>query len=325
MCVIAITTTGGTLPDLNAYRHMWDANPHGAGFLYNPPATPKVLVRVKGLMTWEAFKASYVAHSTQFIDKATGLAKCDVGVHFRIATHGSRGAPGTHPHDINPDEQTALLHNGVIREFLPDPILSDSALFARFLSTLPGNRPWRNVPMQLLLSRFIGSQNKVPIFSPRGLECILNEAGGHWQLEAGAEAGSRRGVWYSNMHWLPSKPYSDPFAENDAPFKPKAKVKGPNQGVSVRVLPVDEWDTTLGAGGFKLTMLTITGGQAQLRITSLTGQQFALNCSASEAEGVCTFYGIGTRPAHDAMLRHAASSAGKSKAKAGAKKGAERA
>ena len=66
MCVIAVARTGTLLPSFGMLHAMWEANPHGAGFMYpSLTADNRPMVRaVKGLMSFNALKRELQCYLT---------------------------------------------------------------------------------------------------------------------------------------------------------------------------------------------------------------------------------------------------------------------
>lgn len=165
----------------------WQSNPDGAGIMY-PSQERNILVIEKGLMTLDAAKAAF--------------AKVPEGVpvtmHFRIATHGSRGPDMTHPFFIHADE-VGMAHNGVLPIPVPlNSIESDTALFARKIAASLPKKWFKMDAMQHLIEEYMGRSNKMVVMDKSGSYKILNEAAGTWD----------QGVWFSNQSFRRTVSYS---------------------------------------------------------------------------------------------------------------------
>ena len=114
MCVICVKKKGVKLPSYEDIRDMWEANPHGAGFMF--VRNEKVYIR-KGFMTLEDFNKALSKEN---------FTKDDVIVmHFRISTQAGVNPEMTHPFALTKNiEKTKILnvvcdigvaHNGIIK------------------------------------------------------------------------------------------------------------------------------------------------------------------------------------------------------------------
>lgn len=130
MCVICVKEKGVLMPTTENIRAMWDANPHGAGFMF--ARNGKVFIR-KGFMTLDDFECALLKEN---------FTKDDVIImHFRIATQGGINPEMTHPFAlVNKIENTKCLnalcdigiaHNGIIRltTDFKEKEYSDTAIF----------------------------------------------------------------------------------------------------------------------------------------------------------------------------------------------------
>lgn len=176
MCIIAVKPEKVQFTK-NQCRTMWNANPHGAGFMY---ATGKKVEIVKGLMTFADFWDAYEA--------AGPLRK--MVVHFRIKTHGDVNPENTHPFWVVKNK-FALAHNGIIRPLVnkTSAAESDTAVFARMLAENYGNPidAVNNSFIRSTLEEYIG-HSKVVFMNAKGETIILNSRMGTWH----------QNVWYSN-------------------------------------------------------------------------------------------------------------------------------
>lgn len=179
MCIIAVKPEKVRL-SREQLQIMWDANPHGAGFMYAHNEEIKV---VKGLMTMDDLVTA--------ISKAGPLRK--MVLHFRIRTHGAVSPEMTHPFWITKGK-LAMVHNGVIRSLTHKTTdqISDTAIFA---NTLVDNYTdplvaVKNPFHRELLEAYIGS-SKMVFMSGTGETWILNEHLGEWNGN----------IWYSNQKY----------------------------------------------------------------------------------------------------------------------------
>lgn len=131
MCIIAIKKPGVSFPSEETISTCWEANPHGAGFMF---AEAGMVHGHKGYMDKQDFLDAYHKVATpKNVDKAFVF-------HFRIATHGGKDAGMTHPFPITKDQQRlvaqhwqsplGLAHNGILSNVREDVYLSDTAVYA---------------------------------------------------------------------------------------------------------------------------------------------------------------------------------------------------
>jgi predicted glutamine amidotransferase len=129
MCIAIIKPKGVKPPDEPTLRNCFDANPHGAGFMY---AKHGFVYIQKGYMTFADFNKAY---------KSANIGKRDVIVyHFRIATHGAVDAGDCHPFPLSDDPKylrhtylkadMGIAHNGMI-DLKEERPLSDTATFIK--------------------------------------------------------------------------------------------------------------------------------------------------------------------------------------------------
>lgn len=184
MCIIALKPEKVRL-SREQLQIMWDANPHGAGFMYAHNGEVKV---VKGLMTMDALVAA--------MEEVGPLRK--MVLHFRIKTHGAISPEMTHPFWVN-EGKLAMVHNGVIRPLVHKTTekVSDTAVFAK---TLAANYtdPLLAVKSSFhreMMEAYIGS-SKMVFMDGTGETWILNEHLGEWS----------KNVWYSNLKYKAPAP-----------------------------------------------------------------------------------------------------------------------
>jgi hypothetical protein len=102
MCII-LTGKLGDVMDLDLAKG-WKNNPHGAGV-----AILKPLQIFKGLSSYEKLDKLL----DTLLEK--GYLETEIVIHFRMATHGSKGMSMTHPFQIR--KNIWLFHNGVLSRF----------------------------------------------------------------------------------------------------------------------------------------------------------------------------------------------------------------
>jgi predicted glutamine amidotransferase len=122
MCLIIVADSPKDVLTL-ALSAAWEANPHGAGFMYLSKRGE--LVARKGIMHVKVLKSILEL-----------LPDMPIAVHLRYATHGAPNYLNTHPWML--DAESALMHNGVLHNLgTPgDKGMSDSAHLAAILNTV---------------------------------------------------------------------------------------------------------------------------------------------------------------------------------------------
>lgn len=113
MCVIAASPAGCRQPTDAELRAMWDANPHGAGYMV--ARNGKVEIR-KGFMTFLDFALSVIQECFTDADP--------VVYHFRISTQAGINPEMTHPFPLTANRKlhqkldltcpVGIAHNGII-------------------------------------------------------------------------------------------------------------------------------------------------------------------------------------------------------------------
>lgn len=185
MC-IAIHKPRGVVIKKATLETCFDSNPHGAGFAF-PDGKGGVQI-IKGLMDFDTFWKEYKEH--------TGKAMI---IHFRWATHGTRGQEMTHPFAVMADDKDtipryAVCHNGVFGSSLVgyDAKLSDTCLFVQnllgpVLAAMHGSR-MPIAALEKVVTEVIGAGNKVLIMDAYGDVVVANKSAGTEDL----------GCWFSN-------------------------------------------------------------------------------------------------------------------------------
>ena len=138
MCIICSSAAGVRQPSEAQLRRMFDANPHGAGYMVARSGRVEIS---KGFMTWEEFIRAVRYEKFTPADP--------VVYHFRISTQAGVGPEMTHPFPLTSNIANCKMldvscpvgvaHNGVIR-LTSDPTdreYSDTAHYiAEFLHLL---------------------------------------------------------------------------------------------------------------------------------------------------------------------------------------------
>ncbi len=215
MCIIIAKTSSAKHPSEEVIRKCWASNSDGAGFAYGD-STGGVSIS-KGHMKLESLLAA--------LERVRAVERSWYLLHFRIATHGSRGADMTHPFWVTKDK-VALAHNGILRySSLCDAKdgRSDTAAFTEdVLAKLPEN--WhQNEAFVHLIEDYLGTGNKFAIIDHDGIR-LLNKSAWNEDKETG--------LWFSNYSWRPAQSYTNHNPTGTvAPYKYEG-VYGyqPNQG-----------------------------------------------------------------------------------------------
>lgn len=184
MCWIVLQLQGDVAIESDKLEIAWADNSHGGGFMYCQDGK---LVITKGFTKLKEFKAAYyAAHSEHG-------AVSPFALHFRWATHGTRGADNMHPFPLA-DGSVGLMHNGILSvsghwkdERSDTRIFCDTVLAHRTADFLVSDtcREW--------LEPIIGPSNKF----------VLLDSSGRWQIvncNSGITEGAR---WYSNASHIP--------------------------------------------------------------------------------------------------------------------------
>ena len=178
MCVAIYRPMGVHIPR-RRLKSCWNGNPHGAGFMYTDGQKLNIC---KGYMTFKKFYHAYRA-------AVIANPKVDFVIHFRYATHGSRGAEMTHPFRIS--RYTGFVHNGILTDMKPgkNDRLSDTALYCeRVLKRYPIGFI-SDPKFQRIIDAYACQHCSKFVFLDRnGQYYIANEKAGEWF----------EGAWYSN-------------------------------------------------------------------------------------------------------------------------------
>lgn len=142
MCIICASMQGVRQPTKAQLRTMFNANPHGAGYMTARDGRVEIK---KGFMTWQSFAAA--------VGKEHFTDDDPVVYHFRISTQAGTGPAMTHPFMLTKHiaeckftrcaSQIGVAHNGIISLTTNprDKEYSDTAHFvAEFLAYLIRDR-----------------------------------------------------------------------------------------------------------------------------------------------------------------------------------------
>ena len=176
MCLAIYKPADVKIPE-DYIRNGWSANSHGAGFAYASKGRLKVR---KGFMNLgDLLKAWKQAENHSAV------------LHFRLATHGSRGPTMTHPFSVSDD--LAVIHNGIL-EIQTTGDNSDTAEFvSMILSPMAKRDPYFfSRPDVQFMGEAAIRGSKFVFLHRSGKSVIWNEDSGHW----------KDGVWYSNNSYL---------------------------------------------------------------------------------------------------------------------------
>lgn len=190
MCLAIYCEAGASCAESDL-RTAFEANPDGAGFMFINSGGSLVIEK---FLTFDPFiKALTRAWAEN--------PESPFGVHFRYATHGTRGLENVHPFTV--DKHTGMLHNGMLPVVMgKGSKRSDTAVFAEdYLAALPST--WFDDPFlfDMVEQYCAGSKLVVLTVHPDAKYSgyIINEHGGHWD-----EKGT---VWYSNGSYQRGKSF----------------------------------------------------------------------------------------------------------------------
>lgn len=196
MCIICLSKAGIRQPTTEEINNMWDANPHGAGYMTIRGGHVEIH---KGFMNLKDFQRSI---------KEEKFTQDDVVVyHFRISTQGGVNPGMTHPFPLSDDlENMKLLdcacevgiaHNGTIRlTSNGNKEYSDTALFiADYLPALirhPGDIT--DTTVKRCIKELAGS--KLVLINSAGDVTVI---GDFWK--------NKDGLMFSNKSFMPREFY----------------------------------------------------------------------------------------------------------------------
>ncbi len=172
MCLIIASETG-KLIDYDVVQRGFDDNPHGWGIMKSDGSR----IRASRGMDLKSFEAAY-----------KDLNGEPYVIHFRWATHGTKGLDNCHPFKVN--KKLYMAHNGIMSEnVVPQPRkdMSDTWHYAQKLRRLGLHST--NLKENLSeIEKDIGSTNKLAFMTADGRIEIANR-------RAGVE---HNGAWLSN-------------------------------------------------------------------------------------------------------------------------------
>ena len=190
MCIIILNKQG--LVPKTILQNCYINNPDGMGIMYAHKGKIEVF---KELKNFELFYEYYF--------NIRKIFRGNIGLHFRIKTHGKINESNIHPFYVNRD--LAFMHNGIIDIDTGKTDLSDTQLFnERILKGLPKNFT-RNRAIMQLISESIG-YSKLLFLDSSDNYSIINESDGTWKDEN----------WFSNHSYLnESYHWLDTYSECD--------------------------------------------------------------------------------------------------------------
>lgn len=175
MCLLFVQNPGAKIPE-DKFKDGWDANPDGFGVMWADDG--KIITR-----------RSMTKHGALDIWRAEMPNDRVVVGHFRWKTHGDKDIYNVHPFEVTP--KLFLAHNGVISVDTKNTKMSDTWHFAQLLKGVVDDIEDLHVEgMQLMISKVIGSSNKVAFMASDGRAMIFGKS-------LGSEIDD---VWYSNTY-----------------------------------------------------------------------------------------------------------------------------
>lgn len=176
MCIIVLNTSG--LIGRDILQACADNNPDGMGLMYAVHGEIKVY---KELKDFELFYNRYKMIREKY-------SNINIGLHFRIKTHGEVNLKNVHPFFVN--KNLAFMHNGII-DIKGGEQVSDTIIFnEKVLKQLPDGF-LTNKGITYLIKESIG-WSKLLFMDSDGYYTIINENTGNWK---GAN-------WFSNYSYL---------------------------------------------------------------------------------------------------------------------------
>lgn len=168
----------------DAIVNAWSHDDDGAGYCFvnefDCLVIRKPFFKLKKLL--HAYAADYQKYgaSSPFV------------VHCRFSTHGTHNKVNTHPHSICGGE-VALVHNGILSDFLP-PMgkdISDTVFFCRSVLEYRATEHVMDNTFKAILGKMIGRSNKFIMLDKNKNVSIVNEDSGVWD----------NGCWFSNADY----------------------------------------------------------------------------------------------------------------------------
>ena len=184
MC-LAVYKPSKIAPDWDALEEGFKCNSHGAGFAVVADGSLQIH---KGFFTYDEFARAF----EPFADR-------QAAIHFRLATHGTRGGDMCHPFVVT--DELAMIHNGILPiDTSDDKDKSDTWHYVEYILKPLAQRD-RDFYTDNAI-KFMGeaaiSGSKFVFLRADGDWCIWNDTDGHW----------RDGIWYSNRSYVKSVGFS---------------------------------------------------------------------------------------------------------------------
>lgn len=180
MCLI-IASPEGKVPTCGVIDQGWRDNSDGWGLMYSDG---KNIVVKKG-MNINGLKPLL-----------TNLNGAPYVLHYRWATHGTKGLDNCHPFKVT--KKLYMAHNGVINIDCTNKLMSDTWHFAQLLrgdgldhTTIKEKEVIKSI------EKAIGKSNKLAFLDDKGSITLANEDSGTW----------KDGVWFSNTNSFPFEGY----------------------------------------------------------------------------------------------------------------------
>ena len=199
MCILAVATAGAVF-SRSTLEDMFYANSDGAGWAY---ARNGLIYYSKGYTS-----------VGKFIKAVQKLPlDCERMVHCRIGTHGGITKELTHPFPVSRDYRVMerlngtlsrgyiLAHNGILNNFTPDKLHSDTEELVRCLANIKGDI--MDEGMRDLINALIKG-SRVAILNTDGK--IKRYGTGWTEID---------GIWYSNTHFRRTYKYSRAYNWDD--------------------------------------------------------------------------------------------------------------
>lgn len=180
MC-LAIYKPSKVEVDWDALEEGFRCNSHGAGFVTAHKGSIEIH---KGYFTFDEFRQAYQPHVHK-----------QAAIHFRLATHGTRGSDMCHPFLVT--DELALIHNGILDiDTSDDKDKSDTWHYVEYIlkPLALKDRDFYSDPSIKFLGQAAISGSKFVFLRADGDWDIWNQDDGHWVGDA----------WYSNRSYVKS-------------------------------------------------------------------------------------------------------------------------
>lgn len=191
MCIAIAKPIGKIISD-SILKTCFDNNNDGAGFAcYNTDGS----LFVYKTMSYTDFITKFHEMDELVRDTSPFI------IHFRIRTHGTTDTFNCHPFII--DNQTAFIHNGIIRGMpdCPDKKRNDTQMFNDSILKYLPKKWWKNKAIEYLITEAIGA-SKLCLLNTKDSDIwIINESKGEWA----------DGIWYSNSSYKSTRYNATPY------------------------------------------------------------------------------------------------------------------